>query len=115
MKNTVARAAVARDRKFADPVAPNRLDEAPPPKPEPMSAPLPCCSSTRPMIASATSTCATMMMLVSKGIDPSSSSLANRQKIRGDERRASDQAAVHVRHPEDRRRVLRLDAAAVQD
>ena len=51
---------MVRERKFAEPVAPNRLPEAPPPKPEPMSAPLPCWSSTRPMIASATSTCSTM-------------------------------------------------------
>ena len=41
-KNTAARAAVTRDRKLAEPVAPNRLPEAPEPKAAPMSAPLPC-------------------------------------------------------------------------
>ena len=42
MKNTAASAAVTRDRKLADPVAPNRLPEAPEPNAAPMSAPLPC-------------------------------------------------------------------------
>ena len=41
-KNTAAQTAVDRDRKFALPVAPNRLPEAPLPKDAPMSAPLPC-------------------------------------------------------------------------
>src|SRR6266704_2530440 len=66
MKNSAASTAVVRDRKFAEPVAPNRLPDAPPPKPEPMSAPLPCWSSTRPMMASATSTWSTISTLVQK-------------------------------------------------
>src|SRR5690606_30806395 len=37
-KNTAARTPVVRDRKLAEPVAPNRLPEAPPPKAAPMSA-----------------------------------------------------------------------------
>src|SRR6185503_11362208 len=61
MKNTVASTAVVRDRKFADPVAPKRLADAPPPNPEPMSAPLPCWSSTSPMIARAITTCSTII------------------------------------------------------
>ena len=56
-KNTDAQAAVERDRKFALPVAPNRLPEEPPPKEAPMSAPLPCWTSTRPIIVSADSSC----------------------------------------------------------
>ena len=56
-KNTAAQAAVERDRKFALPLAPNRLPEAPLPKDAPMSAPLPCWISTRPIIVSAASSC----------------------------------------------------------
>ena len=40
-----------RDRKFAEPAAPNRLPDEPLPNAAPMSAPLPCCSSTKPQIA----------------------------------------------------------------
>lgn len=54
-KNIVAATAVERDRKFALPVAPNKLPEEPLPKDAPMSAPLPCWISTRPMTASADS------------------------------------------------------------
>src|SRR5690242_10188999 len=56
-KNTAAQAAVERDRKLALPVAPNRLPEAPLPNDAPMSAPLPCCSSTSPIMASAVTIC----------------------------------------------------------
>ena len=51
MKNTAARTAVVCDRKFAEPDAPNRLPDEPLPNAAPMSAPLPCCSSTNPQIA----------------------------------------------------------------
>jgi hypothetical protein len=47
MKNTAANAPVALLRKFADPLAPNRLPDEPLPKAAPMSAPLPCCSKTK--------------------------------------------------------------------
>ena len=57
MKKTVAQAAVDRERKLALPVAPNKLPDAPLPKEAPMSAPLPCCTSTRPIMASAESNC----------------------------------------------------------
>src|SRR5690242_13719877 len=40
-KNTVAHTAVERERKFALPVAPNKLPDAPLPNEAPMSAPLP--------------------------------------------------------------------------
>src|SRR5262249_18585870 len=129
MKNTVASTAVARDRKFADPVAPNRLEEAPPPKPEPMSAPLPCWSSTRPMMASATSTWVTMMMLVQIPIARfrflslcgraaaflrRRRGAQDRDEVLRHQRCAADQPAVDVRHGEDRRGVVGLDAAAVE-
>src|SRR5438270_8075975 len=116
MKNIVASTAVARDRKFAEPVAPKRLPEAPPPKPEPMSAPLPCWTSTKPMIASATITCSTMRTVVSISIHLfGSCSLEDRQKIFRHQRCAADEAPIDVRHRENRRRVLRLDAPAVED
>jgi hypothetical protein len=54
-KNTAARIAVVRDRKFAEPEAPKRLPDAPLPNAAPMSAPLPCCYSTNPQIAAAIS------------------------------------------------------------
>jgi hypothetical protein len=53
-KKTAAKHPVVRLRKLAEPVAPKRLPEAPLPNAAPMSAPLPCCISTRPIIASAT-------------------------------------------------------------
>src|SRR4051812_1599600 len=56
-KKTVAQIAVERDRKFALPVAPNRLPEAPLPNEAPMSAPLPCWMSTRPIMAMADRIC----------------------------------------------------------
>ena len=55
-KNTAARIAVVRLKKLAEPVAPKRLPEAPLPKAAPISAPLPCRSSTSPMMASAHNT-----------------------------------------------------------
>ena len=42
VKKTAAKTAVARDKKLAPPVAPNKLPELPLPKAAPMSAPLPC-------------------------------------------------------------------------
>ena len=38
-KNKAASTAVLRDRKFAEPRAPNTVADAPPPKPEPACAP----------------------------------------------------------------------------
>ena len=56
-KNTVAQTAVERERKLALPVAPKRLPEEPLPKEAPMSAPLPCCTSTKPIMPRAESIC----------------------------------------------------------
>jgi hypothetical protein len=52
-KNTAAKTAVVRDKKLAPPVAPNKLPEPPLPKAAPMSAPLPCCTKIKPIIANA--------------------------------------------------------------
>jgi hypothetical protein len=52
-KKTAAAMAVERDKKLALPVAPNKLPEAPLPNEAPMSAPLPCCTSTKPITAKA--------------------------------------------------------------
>ena len=41
-KNKPAKTAVVRDKKFAEPDAPNKLPDDPLPKAAPMSAPLPC-------------------------------------------------------------------------
>jgi hypothetical protein len=63
-KKTVAKAAVERDKKLALPLAPNKLPEAPLPKEAPMSAPLPCWISTRPIIASADSNCTAKIRVI---------------------------------------------------
>lgn len=56
LKKIAAATPVDLDMKFDEPVAPNRLPEAPEPKAAPISAPLPCCSKTRPMMARAETT-----------------------------------------------------------
>jgi hypothetical protein len=56
-KKIAAHTAVERDMKFALPVAPNKLPDAPLPNDAPMSAPLPCWISTRPIITSAARIC----------------------------------------------------------
>src|SRR5512139_2605280 len=101
MKNTTARMAVVRDRKFAEPVAPKRLPEAPEPNAAPTSAPLPCWSSTSPMIDIAARTCATMSRVSQISISSLSGSAfhrggADREEVRRHERRAADEAAVDV-------------------
>ena len=50
-KNKVANTAVERERKLADPLAPNTVPEAPDPKAAPASAPFPRCSRTSPIIS----------------------------------------------------------------
>lgn len=62
-KKIAAASAVDLDRKFEEPDAPNRLPDAPEPKAAPMSAPLPCCSKTRPTMAIADRTCTTITRL----------------------------------------------------
>ncbi len=59
IKNSVAATAVLRLRKFAEPLEPNRLPAEPVPNAAPMSAPLPCCISTRPTSTIAVNTCTT--------------------------------------------------------
>src|SRR5690606_34915418 len=100
-----------------EPVAPNRLPEAPPPNAAPMSAPLPCWSSTRTITPSAVTTCAIIKRLFSQPIESSPCAgrglprpglsgsghrrrAADGQEIVGDERSTADQSAVHVRHRE---------------
>ncbi len=48
MKNSAARMPVIRVMKLPEPLDPNSVPEAPAPKEAPISAPLPCCSITRP-------------------------------------------------------------------
>jgi hypothetical protein len=56
-KNRPANTAVNFENNVLVPRAPNTVPDAPEPKPAPASAPLPRCSSTRPIIISARSTC----------------------------------------------------------
>src|SRR6185503_2860876 len=121
-KKTVASIAVARLRKFAEPVAPNTLPEAPPPNAAPMSAPLPCCSSTSPMMPSAAITCTTSnkvsISLSLKRLcvcQAAPGGLADRYEFLGHQRRSADQSAVDVWHCEQLARIRRLYAAAVQN
>jgi hypothetical protein len=62
-KNTAANTPVVRDKKLALPLAPNKLPEPPLPKAAPMSAPLPCCTSTRPIMTMAVSICTARTMV----------------------------------------------------
>src|SRR5258706_16057855 len=120
-KNTTARTAVVRDRKLAEPLAPNRLPEAPLPKAAPTSAPLPCWSRTRPMMHSATMTSTTRITVNQKSMflpfrsyfagDLAARGRADRDEIPGRERRAADQPSVDVGHREELLRVPRLHAA----
>src|SRR5437879_1611133 len=111
--------AVVRDRKFAEPLAPNRLPEAPLPKAAPTSAPLPCWSRTRPMMKSATTTSTTRISVNQKSIlhspELSPRRSADRDEVLRRERGPADQAAVDVGHREQLGGVVWLDAAAVQD
>src|SRR3990167_4562307 len=58
-KNNVATTAVLRLRKLAEPLEPNRLPAEPVPNAAPISAPLPCCISTRPINTTAVKICTT--------------------------------------------------------
>src|SRR5512146_2114645 len=59
MKKIVAATAVLRLRKLAEPLEPNRLPAEPEPNAAPISAPLPCCISTRPISTNAATRCTT--------------------------------------------------------
>src|SRR6185295_11508521 len=126
MKKTAAQAAVERERKLALPVAPKRLPDAPLPNEAPMSAPLPCWISTSPIITSAAMICSastkfmSMFILFPTPMGPwqgprSGGGLADGGEVLRIQRRAADQAAVDIGLVEQRRRVVRLDAAAVED
>src|SRR5882672_4212802 len=124
-KKTTASIAVVRERKLAEPLAPNRLPEAPLPKAAPTSAPLPCWRSTRPMMHSATMTSMTRIRVNQKSMflpfrscsacDLAARGRADRDEILGHERRAADQSSVDVGHREQIFRVPGLHAAAVEN
>src|SRR3982750_2074083 len=110
MKNRAAHTAVKRDRKFALPVAPNRLPDAPLPNDAPMSAPLPCWINTRPIITTADRICTISTILVSscmrrKAPGISAGGTADGDEVVGFQRCAADQAAVDVGLREQRERV----------
>ena len=79
-KKTAAQAAVERDIKFALPVAPNKLPEAPLPNDAPMSAPLPCCTNTKPIMVSADKICAATTKFKIQFIFSSSKKLRHAQR-----------------------------------
>src|SRR5437763_14503580 len=125
-KNTAARTAVVRDRKFALPLAPNRLPEEPLPKAAPMSAPLPCCSRMRPIMPSAVRIWTARTRVSRRFIVQSlrfvlsvgASTAAGRddlQEIGRLQRRTAEEAAVDVGLGQQPRRMGRGSAAAVQD
>jgi hypothetical protein len=62
--------AVARDNAVDAPRAPKTVPEAPAPKPAPASAPLPFCSSTRPIMAKHENTCTMVKITLSIGLRP---------------------------------------------
>nr|GEU28380.1 hypothetical protein [Tanacetum cinerariifolium] len=140
LKKTAAATPVDLDMKFDEPVAPNRLPEAPEPKAAPISAPLPCCSKTRPMMARAETTWmmttrlfTTLIQhfdnnlaykychLVVLSVLPGATALRVRlgvddgKEICRLQRCAADQAAIDVRLRHQFPGVLGLHAAAVQN
>src|SRR4051812_9476317 len=128
-KNTAARTAVVRDRKFALPLAPNRLPEAPLPKAAPMSAPLPCCSRMRPIMPMAVSiwTASTMVVMacikvnsylfcsVRCGASGAAGGGDDLQEIGDLERSTAHESAVDVGLRQQGGGVGGVHAAAVQD
>src|SRR6476620_6612713 len=109
-KNTVARSAVVRDRKLAEPAAPKRLPDDPLPNAAPMSAPFPCCSNTKPQTAIAASTCSTKVadsirfIRYLPFVEPPSSP-TNCQELAGVERCTTHQRTIDIRHRKQRRGV----------
>src|SRR5258708_12358577 len=95
--------AVGRERKVAEPLAPNRLPEAPLPKAAPTSAPLPCWSRTSPMMQSATMTPTTSIsvnqtsMLHSPELSPRRG--ADRDEVLRHHRSPPDHPPPHTLHP----------------
>src|SRR3954464_5304715 len=109
--------AVVRDRKLAAPAEPKRLPAEPLPKAAPMSAPLPCCSST-------STTMLTAQMAWTRRINVCIALLSlaaiarcapDAREIVGHECCAADEATVDVRHREELPRVAWLHASAVKD
>ena len=64
VKNTAAKTAVVRDKKLAPPDAPNKLPELPLPNAAPMSAPFPCCTKIRPIMAKADNICTAKITVI---------------------------------------------------
>src|SRR5205085_670957 len=100
------------ERKFALPVAPKRLPDAPLPNEAPMSAPLPCWISTSPIIASAAKICSASTKFISMFIlvrlrwvrgeaRGSRGGLADGGEVLRIQRGAADEAAVDVRLAEE--------------
>src|SRR5690349_14872530 len=131
MKKTAAQAAVERDRKFALPVAPNRLPDAPLPNDAPMSAPLPCWIRTSPIITRAARICSATIRFINRFMlgrlrllflsrdgaraRRSGRCPADGSEVAGLQGGAADQPAVDVGLREQRAGVVGLDAAAVED
>ena len=123
-KNTAAAIPVERDRKLDEPLAPNRLPEVPEPKAAPMSAPLPCCTSTRPITPRADSICTTRIRVIKTLIVYSrvqvlaastGSGTQNGQKVDRLEGSPTDQATIHIRLCQQFGGVGRVHAAAIKD
>jgi hypothetical protein len=100
-RSTAASTAVARDMKFADPVAPNRLPEAPLPKAAPMSAPFPCCNQHQTDNRDAGNDVHRhqygMQQSMSNLVELNSGGGAYGEEIRRHQRCAANQTAVDIR------------------
>src|SRR6185312_6716197 len=107
--------AVVRERKLAAPALPKRLPAEPLPNAAPMSAPLPCWSSTSTTMPTAARMCNTRINVCIDCLSPGPGSAPDPHEFLSHQRCPADESAVDVRHREQFRRVRRLDAAAVQD
>src|SRR5437868_3913837 len=102
MKKTAASTPVVLLRKFAEPLAPNKLPDEPLPKAAPMSAPFPCWSRTRTMTVTADRTCNTQTS-VSKAYSKNElvfCRAADCNELIRNKRSAANQASIDVRHGE---------------
>src|SRR3954468_18361313 len=111
---------VVRDRKLDAPAEPKRLPAEPLPKAAPMSAPLPCWSSTNTTMPTAARIWSTRINVNMK-FSPCPLALGtyarppDRYEFVRHQRRPADESPVDVRHREQLRRVRGLHASPVED
>src|SRR3989337_3026414 len=116
-KSPATGTAVLRLKKLAEPVEPNPLPAEPEPNAAPISAPLPCCISTRPTSTTAVIICTTQTIFSTRYSKISNlifSGTANCQEFLCNQRCAANQTAINVRHGKQLGRIGGFDATTVK-